>query len=88
MKKNREEPPRALSYFVLMAITGLSDEATAAGTIPAIIPIKAETPTPRVILSSDNTTCSDPNGINDIRYTRNIPTPPPITLKNIASNKN
>ena len=48
-----------------MAITGSSLEAMAAGTMPEIIPIEAETPIPNTMLLKVRTRSSDPKLIKE-----------------------
>ena len=71
-----------------MAITGSSLAATAAGTMPATNPMTEETPSPKIILGNDNTTCKLPNGAKVSNQTNRRPDKPPIKLNKTDSNKN
>src|SRR5690606_26435226 len=75
-------------YDVLIAVTGSILEAIAAGTIPATVPTIEATPKPIKIFLAASTITKVPSGIKVRRYTRNIPTTPPITLRINDSNKN
>jgi len=71
-----------------MASTGSIRAASVAGTIPATTPIAEDTPRPKMMLLKDKTRSRLPSGIKLRRYTRRIPEPPPIKLKQTDSKRN
>ena len=75
-------------YFDLIATTGSSRAAIQAGTIPDITPIIVAVIIPLSIFEYVKTNFKDPKSMKESSQTNNIPTIPPITLKNTASNKN
>ncbi len=74
--------------LLLIAITGSSLAAKAAGIMPETVPIIADTPSPSTIFLNDSATSRLPIGINVISTTSIRPPKPPITLRKIDSNKN